>query len=230
MTQHPPGKTSNQSVVESVRLDTKIGERIMSTATMNLHEVIEKLPPASTLILHDIGWAEYEDLVDGVGEAKGLRISYDQGTLQITTLSSKHEKYARLLERLVDLLSITLRIRVLFYGSVTIRKQARLKGAEPDGCFYVQHAELVGKKEELDFSSDPPPDIVIEVDLQHDSLSKFAIYAALGVPEIWRYDGQSLTIYHLAEDQYITAAASQALPMLTSSTLTEFLSRSQHED
>jgi len=62
------------------------------------------------------------------------------------------------------------------------------------------------------------------------TLSKFAIYAALNVPEIWRYDGQALTIHQLQQDRYISTEASLALPMLTRSTLTEFLSRARHED
>lgn len=203
----------------------------MITAAINRHqELIDKLPPASTLILNDIGWQEYEELLDALGEAKGLRISYDQGTLQIMTLSTRHEKYARLIDNLVSLFSITMRIKVLCYGSATMKKQDKLRGAEPDSCFYVQNADLVGRKSEIDFSIDPPPDIVVEVDLGHDSLSKFPVYAALGVPEIWRYDGEIITIYHLVGERYFTAASSQALPALSCDTLTEFLSRSHHED
>lgn len=203
----------------------------MSTATINPHqELIEKLPPASTLILHEISWEEYEEILGAVGEAKGLRVSYDQGTLQIMTLSTRHEKYARLIDNLVSLFSITRRIKVLCYGSATMKKEQKLKGAEPDSCFYVQNAELVGRKSDIDFSIDPPPDLVVEVDLEHDSLSKFPLYAALGVNEIWRYDGQFLTIYHLTQGQYVAAPASQALPELSSGTLTEFLSRSHRED
>jgi Uma2 family endonuclease len=203
----------------------------MSTATINPHqELIEKLPPASTLILHEIGWEEYEEILGALGEAKGLRVSYDQETLQIMTLSTRHEKYARLIDNLISLFSITRRIKVLCYGSATIKEEHKLKGAEPDSCFYVQNAELVGSKSDIDFSIDPSPDLVVEVDLEHDSLSKFPIYAALGVNEIWRYDGQFLTIYHLAQGQYVAAPASQALPELSSGILTDFLARSHHED
>lgn len=83
---------------------------------------------------------------------------------------------------------------------------------------------------QIDFSIDPPPDIVVEVDLGHDSLSKFPVYSALGVPEIWRYDGEFMTIYHLVEQRYLTTSASLALPALSSDTLTEFLSPSNRED
>ena len=104
------------------------------------------------------------------------------------------------------------------------------KGSEPDACFYVQSASRIGNRVLLDFTNDPPPDIVVEIDINHDSLSKFPIYTALGVSEIWRYDGQTLVIHLLEHNQYVTSDASLALPMLTGRVLNEFLSRSRSED
>src|SRR6185436_1856197 len=88
----------------------------------------------------------------------------------------------------------------------------------------------VGTKNEIDFETDPPPDVVVEIDVHHDSLSKFPIYAALGVPEAWRYDGDSLTMYQLRDGQYVASPASQSLPVLTSAVLTEFLARTPKQD
>jgi Uma2 family endonuclease len=198
--------------------------------TENVVEMIERMPADSVLTQHDVSWDEYEELLDAVGEASGVRISYDDGTLQIMTLSQKHEMYSTLIERIVSLLSVARRIKVLFYGSATMRKRKKEKGVEPDACFYVQNATLVGTKKEIDFNVDPPPDVVVEVDLHHDSLSKFPIFAALGVPEIWRYEGQALTIHHLREGQYVASEASLSLPLLTSAVLTEFLARSPKQD
>lgn len=193
-------------------------------------EMIDRMPADSVLIQHGVSWNDYEELLDAVGEASSLRISYDEGTLQVMSPSSKHEFRAILIERLVDLLSIRQRIKVLFYGSTTIKKQREQKGAEPDACFYVQTADAVGTREQIDFNTDPPPDVVVEIDLHHESISKFPIYAALGVPELWRDDGETLTIYHLREGQYVLADASLALPILTSAVLTAFLGRSPKED
>ena len=206
----------------------------MSTPTISQIEatldMIERMPADSVLIQHDVTWDEYEELLTAMGEAKGLRISYGEGRLQIMTLSPKHEKYARLIDLLVGLLSVRLHTRVLFYGSSTIKKQREQKGAEPDGCFYVEKANLVGKKDQIDFNTDPPPDIVVEVDLHHESISKFPIYATLGVPEIWRYEGESLTIYQLRESEYVASESSQSLPLLTGAVLTDFLRRIPDED
>jgi len=202
----------------------------MSTQTLSYTAVIERLPERSTLTMHGRSWEVYEALLEEVGEAAGLRISYDNGELAIMTLSSEHEFYVRLIDSMVRLVGLRLRIKTLHFGSATIKVKRLRKGSEPDACFYVQNANRLGNKIKLDFDSDPPPDIVIEIDVHHESLAKFPIYAAFGVSEIWRYDGEALTIYHLEQDKYATAAASLAFPMLTSQGLTDFLNRSQRED
>ncbi|MEW6211042.1 MAG: Uma2 family endonuclease [Acidobacteriota bacterium] len=202
----------------------------IQTPTTNYRDLIERLPPDSALTLRNVSWEDYEGLLEGVGEAAGLRISYERGTLQIMTLSPEHESYTKIIERLVDLLSIRLRIKILFFGSATMKRERNERGSEPDACFYVQNADRIGKNQQIDFSKDPPPDIVVEVDVHHDSQDKFSIYAALGVPEIWRYDERALTIHHLKEGQYIEAESSLALPMLDARVLTDFLNRSQRED
>jgi Uma2 family endonuclease len=201
----------------------------MITQTASYYDIVSQLPADTVVTFHDVGWEEYEDLLEQVGEASGLRISFNEGRLTVKTLSTEHEKYARFLEKLLTVLSLRRRINILSFGGATMKKSKRRKGLEPDACFYVQTADLLGKRIQLDFEVDPPPDIAVEIDVHHDSLSKFAIYAALGVPEIWRYDGQQLTIYLLQEDTYVTSAQSQALPLLTSQILTEFLTRLRDE-
>jgi len=200
----------------------------MTVQTESYYEAIQHLPPASTLVLTDVPWEEYEELIAAVGEAKGLRISYDSGRLQVRTLSSAHESYQLLINDLVRVLSLRRRIKVLCYGSATMKKQP--KGVEPDLSFYVQSADALPDKLVIDFSVDPPPDIVVEVDLQHQSLFKFPIYAAFGVSEIWRYDGEVMTMYVLESGKYVPISSSRALPILSSIVLTEFLTKSRTED
>jgi Uma2 family endonuclease len=202
----------------------------MSTQTLPYREILDHLPAGSALTLRNISWQEYETLLESLSGASGLRVSYDQGTLQIVTLSPEHESYCRLIEKLVDRLSARLRIRVLSFGSSTMKRMERGKGTEPDACFYVQSAGAIGNKIHLDFATDPPPDVVVEVDVAHDSLAKLDSYAALGVPEIWRYDGNALTIYRLDSGKYSNIESSLALPMLTASILTRFLNLSRQKD
>jgi len=197
----------------------------MTVQTTSYYDIVAKLPSDTVVTFHGVGWQDYEDLLEQVGEASGLRISFDNGTLTVMTLSTEHEKYARFLEGLMTTIRLRQRINILSFGSATIRKRKKGKGNEPDACFYVQRAEALGNRIHLDFEVDPPPDIAVEIDLHHDSSSKLSISAALGVPEIWRYDGEHLTISVLQQDRYLAVPQSQALPFLTGEILTQFLTR-----
>lgn len=205
----------------------------MSTQIASYYDMVSQLPEAASVTFHDVSWDEYEELLEQVGEAPGLRISYDNGSLCVMTISSEHEKYASFINSLTTAIKLRLRIDILAFGSATMRKRKRKKGNEPDACFYVQTASLIGNRIQLDFETDPPPDIAVEIDVHHDSRSKFPIYAALGVPELWRYDGQAMTIYHLSkvgdEQQYVPGDTSAALPMLSATLLTEVIERMRRD-
>jgi len=122
-------------------------------------------------------------------------------------------------------ITLRLRINILSFGSATMRKQGERKGNEPDACFYVQTADQIGNRLSLDFATDPPPDTAIEVDVHHDSRDKLPIYAALGVPEVWRFDGKAVAIYLLEHLGYRESQTSLALPILTNRLLTDTLVR-----
>jgi Uma2 family endonuclease len=201
----------------------------MSTQTLSYYDLVIQLPEDTVLIRHGVSWEEYEELLEQVGEASGLRISFDSGALKVMTLSPEHESYARFIDSLIGVIRLRLRINIRFFGSSTMKKSKRRKGLEPDACFYVQSADMLGNRIQLDFETDPPPDIAVEIDVHHDSRDKLNIYAALGVPELWRYDGEELMISVLEEDHYVTATHSQALPLLTSQILTDFLTRLRDE-
>lgn len=195
----------------------------MSTQTLSPYAFVSELPAATEITFHNVSWEEYEELLEEVGEASGLRISYDEGTLNVMTLSAKHEYYERFLEKMLGFVSVRLGINMRSFGSATMRKKKKHKGNEPDLCFYVQTAGAIGNRMDLDFENDPPPDVAVEIDIHHDSKRKFSIYAGLEVPELWRFHGDVLTIYLLDEDTYWEVEVSRALPMLTSEILTRFL-------
>ena len=201
----------------------------MSTRTLTYYEIVSQLPADATVTFHDVSWDEYEHLLEQVGEAVHLRVSFDDGVLQVMTLSPEHEKYVRFFESLMTAIRLRLRINILSFGSATMRKEGDRKGNEPDACFYVQSAQLIGNRLQLDFATDPPPDIAVEVDIHHDSRDKLAIYAALAVPEVWRFDGQTLPIYLLENESYRPSQTSMALPLLTAEILTGVLARVPRE-
>ena len=198
------------------------------TAT-NYFEIVTRLPADAVVVFRHVGWEDYEELLAQVGEASGLRLSYDDGILTAMTLGTEHEKYARFIEKLLTVLSLKKRIAILSFGAATIKRPSQRKGLEPDACFYVQRAEELGNRVQLDFEHDPPPDVAVEIDVHHSSEEKLSIYVALGVPEVWRYDGQRLRMFVLRGVGYEEVERSQALPVLTSEAVTGFLERLRRE-
>ncbi|HLF83435.1 MAG TPA: Uma2 family endonuclease [Blastocatellia bacterium] len=205
----------------------------MSTQITSYYEIVSQLPADAALTFRDVSWDEYEELLEQVGEAPGLRISYDNGSLHVMTISAEHEKYSEFIKSLMAGIRLRLQINILAFGSATMRKPKRSAGHEPDASFYVQTASLIGNRIQLDFETDPPPDIVVEIDVHHDSRPRFPVYARLGVHEIWRYDGQAMTIHHLSEERdgpsYVAGDTSAALPMLSATLLTEMIERMRRD-
>lgn len=198
----------------------------MSVATTDYLAAIAHLPAGAALRMDDVTWEEYEQLLADLGESYAVRIFYDQGRMEIVAPTSIHERPKGIVNSLVRVLRDELDIDVESFGSTTFREKIKAKGAEPDECFYVQNASFViGKEEEIDLRTDPPPDIVLEVDRTSASLNKFHIYSALGVPEIWRVKGHSLQIHLLAENDYEQSPTSRAFPFLSAQTLSEFLAK-----
>ncbi len=185
--------------------------------------MIQSLPAGSTLICRDVSWEEYESLLAEIGDESSARISYDNGRLEIMSPSKKHEWYKGLISRLVDVLTEELNLEYVSFGAMTWRRKQKAKGTEADECFYIQNFSRVADKDEINLELDPPPDLVIEVDIYHDSTSKFSIYVALGVPEIWQHDGREIHFYTLNENEYKEVSHSACFPFLSAQILTQFL-------
>ena len=192
--------------------------------------IVSQLPAGSEIVLREQNWGDYEEILESVGEASGLRISFDGENIKIMTLSTKREKYVRLIEMLITALSLKTRKRILHFYSATMKSSRQERGSEPDCCFYVQNAERVAHLDTIDFARDAPPDIVVEIDIYHASTEKFEIYTKLGVPEFWLYDGERMRIYQLKDGDYSSVAQSPALPILTDAILSEFLNRLKTSD
>lgn len=183
--------------------------------------------PAEKIILHDVSWETYEQLLMNYNERQSPRFAYDDGTLEIMILSAKHEEPSRTLASLIEILAEEFGINVRCLGSTTFRRKKLKKGFAPDSCFYIQHAGRIKGKEEIDLKVDPPPDLTIEIDITSPSLNRFPIYAAIGIPEIWRYDGARVIFYRLSGDTYAEVEQSAALPHINSQTVTQFITESR---
>jgi Uma2 family endonuclease len=186
-------------------------------------------PPSQTtqrLILHGVSWATYQRLLDDFKDSHVAHFAYDRGVLEIMVLSTKHERPNRTLALLVEVVAEELNMDVQRLGSTTFTREDLDKGFEPDSCFYVQNEARVRGKDEIDLAVDPPPDLVIEIDITSPSLNKFPIYAQIGVPEVWRYDGHQVQMFTLANRQYTTIEHSLIFPPLSSTVATQFLEES----
>ena len=210
-------------------IDTHNGPSpIMTTQTATYLDAILHLPEGATLALAEVSWYEYEELVDELAaERPGVRLFYDRGQLVIMTPSARHELYKELVLRLIHEFAALKGQIVESRGATTYRRAATRQGAEPDTCFYVQHAQRIIGKPEIDLTTDPPPDVVVEIDVHHASTAKMPFYASLGVPELWRYDERQLRIYLLEGKEYVEAPESATFPDLTADLLTRLLAQSK---
>jgi Uma2 family endonuclease len=167
------------------------------------------------VILHNITWEQYEKLLENLGDRRSARIAYDNGTLEIMTPLPEHEYFKEVIGMGVQDIAEELDIDYESYGSTTWRKPIKMAGVEPDNCFYFQNEAIVRGRLDLDLNQgDPPPDLVLEIDITKKSLDRFPIYARLEVPELWCYDAGELKIYHLQKGEYVEAESSLAFPML----------------
>ena len=176
------------------------------------------------LLLGGIDWTTYEKFLDAVGN-RPIRLTYDGENLEFTLPRWDHETLSRCIDRLVVALGIVLGFAIRGGQTVTLKRADVKRGVEADQCYYIQNEPAVRGIKNLDLNILPPPDLALEVDITHYSLDRMEIYAALNVPEIWRYDGEEMFIYHLLNGAYEPASKSLAFPVLTLSHLHEFIGK-----
>jgi Uma2 family endonuclease len=194
-------------------------------------------PPAAapllseqSFLLRGVDWQTYQG-VSAALAGRHVRLTYDQGNLELMTISSIHARYSRLLGRLIVILTQELGLPIASYGDMTCEREDLDRGLEPDECFYLGNEPRVRNKDAIDLTTDPPPDLAVEVDISRNSRSRLGIYAALRVPEVWRFDGQTLQVYQLGSDgQYALHDRSRHFPMLPVAELVAFLHRRTEMD
>jgi len=183
--------------------------------------------PDTTIVLPNVSWETYERLLEDLADCSAPRLTYDRGRLEIMSPTPEHEKLNRTINLIVEIVAAELDIHVEVLGSTTFKRMDISRGFEPDSCFYTANAERIYGKNKIDLSTDPPPDLVIEIDVTSSSIPKMPIYARMGIPEVWRYDGSSLRISKLQADEYVAIDVSLAFPILTYRVLDDFLAKSQ---
>ena len=205
----------------------------LSDRAVSTHEVTSIVTQVLSLgeqriTLYNISWDTYELLLEAFGEHRAARLTYDSGVLEFMVPLEEHENPSDLIGVFIRTLVEESGWNIKSLASTTLKRSDLKKGAEPDKCYYIQNESLVrGRTVNLNF--DPPPDLVVEVDITHTDINKNALYADLGIPEFWRYDGEVLKIYQLQSGEYQEQAISPTFPWLQKEVFYQFLQQCQSE-
>lgn len=181
-----------------------------------------KSPAEQRVVLTNVSWETYERLLADYLDRSVPHFTYDRGLLEIVSPLPEHEQINRAISLFVDVLAGETDVDLVNLGSTTFKREDLGRGFEPDTCFYVQNEARMRGKTRLDLTTDPPPDLVIEIDITSPSLNKFPIYARMGVREVWRRDGERVAIFVLRKDGYAEVVESTVLPPLSGPVIWRF--------
>lgn len=171
---------------------------------------------------HNLTWEDYLQIFQALPQDRNSRLSFHNGTLEITVPLEDHEFALRLIEFFIRILVMEMGLDMKTMGSTTMNRQDIKKGAEPDCAYYIQNQPKVAGRN-VDFEKDPPPDLIVEVDITNTDVDKNQLYAAMGVPEFWRYNGEILRIFTLNNDAYLECEVSPLFPIIQKEDLYRFL-------
>jgi len=181
------------------------------------------------IVLDGVSWDFYERVLEEIGD-RAIRVTFDEGSIEIMSPLQEHEWIKKAVARLVELLALERDIELEAYGSSTFRREDKQKGLEPDECYYLQNASRVRGMKAFDPDVHPPPDLAIEVDLTSRSISRQPIYAALGVPELWRFGPGRVQVLRLSSNgKYEERDTSDAFPFLPIREFISFVQRMESE-
>jgi Uma2 family endonuclease len=184
-------------------------------------------PGETRTILKNLQWQTFKTMLAEMGWERNFRLAYENGIVEIMTPLMPHENSNRIIESFVLVLCEELELEVKSSGSITLMRDDLEKGAEPDSSYYIQNESLIRDKENIDLAIDPPPDIVLEVEYSRSKIDKLSLYAAMGIPEFWRYNGTVLRVYTLSDGQYTEAETSLAFKGILIPEIPRFIQESQ---
>ncbi len=181
------------------------------------------------MVFRSLDWAAFKQIQSLLSHKTNARFTYDSGVLEITMPLEIHERFARLIELFVRILVMETGQKMKTMGSTTLDREELLKSAEPDDCYYIQNYALVADHE-VDLQKDPPPDLVVEVDITHTDIDKVRLYAAMGVPEFWRFNGREWRILCLQDAQYVERQTSPTFLLVEKADLFRFLNQAMLDE
>ncbi|QDZ39013.1 Uma2 family endonuclease [Euhalothece natronophila Z-M001] len=166
--------------------------------------------------LHPVSWETFNQLLEDLGDNRNKRLTYYQKTLQVMSPLGQHENNNRFIDDLIRAITDELGLNLKKFGSLTLKSKPLQQGVEADSCHYIKNEFRVRGKQKIDLEIDPPPDLVLEIDITSGSLNKLPIYANFRVPEVWQYKGDQLKVFLLEEESktYQEVKASKIFPFL----------------
>jgi Uma2 family endonuclease len=209
-------------------LGLELGERSMVIAAPELKTELHPIGE-QRVVLRGLSWDAYLQILNALPQSRGSRLTYDDGVLEITVPLELHGFSGRLIECFIRTIVELMGLRIKTMGSTTMNYPNLKKGAEPDNAYYIQNQPLV-KGRDVDFSQDPPPDLVVEVDITHTDIAKNQFYASIGVPEFWRFNGKVWRIYQRQEDVYVEVEISPTFPKVPKEWLYTFLAAAKEDE
>lgn len=203
-------------------------------------------PAEQRVILPDISWQQFEQLLMELGVERTSRLTYWRGKLEMMTPMPDHERCRKLMDSLLLTVADELKIPIAAIAPVLLKAPELSCGSEPDACYYLKttpppHVPTEpdvltegGFPVTLEFPRDPVPDLLVEVAMTPSNMSKLPIYASLGIPEVWRYittQGDDvlkgeLRIYQLRDHEYVELNRSGLFSFLPAKRVLEFLEQS----
>lgn len=166
------------------------------------------LPPGSVVRL-PATWEEYQAVSRQRGDGSIPRLKYRYGELLLMSPLPHHGKDAHLLANIITTLLDHLNREYDAFTPVTMELPEE-SGIEPDYCFYIDQWEAVRGKKRINWRTDPPPDLVLEIDVT--SYSDVNDYLPYRVPEVWLFKRETLRIYQLQGNTYSLQAQSRYFP------------------
>ncbi|MEQ9233038.1 Uma2 family endonuclease [Coleofasciculus sp. E2-BRE-01] len=164
---------------------------------------------AGTVVRSPATWQEYRTLCEQRGDDSIPRLKYRSGEVLLMSPLPKHGRDVSLIADIIKVLLDSTGCEYDSFTPVTMQLPEE-SGIEPDYCFYIDHWQAVSGKERIDWCNDPPPDLVLEIDIT--SYSDVQDYLPYRVPEVWLFRNKQLLIYQLQGDEYGIASQSQYFP------------------
>jgi Uma2 family endonuclease len=201
---------------------------VISAATPPTTKVLP-LVGERRVALQGITWQAYQAILQALPQTRAARLTFDDGTLEIAMPLEIHEQGSELIGLFIRILVVEMGLKVKSMRSTTLDREDLNQGAEPDNAYYIQNQPKVAGRA-VNLAQDPPPDLVVEVDITHTDIDKNRLYASMGVPEFWRFDGTVWRVLVLDGAGYQEVSHSPTFPGVEKADLYRFLAEAQLDE